>query len=435
MGKDSGKELASVLLKDENSRVLDDCPSDSGGNNKQPSNDGAAQIEEDNRCPRPAFLKGLDGEADSYSPTKSTVVRRLFNSPKKPHSDRLPSSPNTLNMPLEYSEDECRSGKKGRATVDVNTANNHQLCVVGFTKAQSHDIINYRILHGRFHCVTDVKAVPGISEETWLNVQSRITLVPSSALIHIRSPQDSFSSSTERVSKPYNGKIQSRSEDVIVLDSDDDDDDVQIIEKDEKRATVDLNHANIHQLCCVGFNKSQSQDVIKYRINAHGFDSIDEIKCVPSISEPTFTEVSKRLTLTPVKSRRSTPKETPRRRVRSHSMIPSPVQKPCYSPGKDMFLVFGADDSNQPNGSLTLHDQLNSHAKSHINASFPNGVSSRSPVTPRGTIGSPKSPGSSAGRGTKSIRVATWNLQCFSTKKVDNPGVLEVVCTTIIRHG
>ena len=82
--------------------------------------------------------------------------------------------------------------------MDVNTANNHQLSVVGFTKAQSQDIINYQILHGRFHCVTDVKAVPGISEETWLKVQSRITLVPSSALFHIRSQQESFSSSTER---------------------------------------------------------------------------------------------------------------------------------------------------------------------------------------------------------------------------------------------
>ena len=89
MGKDSGKELAVVLLKDENSRVLDDCPSDSSGNNKQPSNGGAAQIEEANRCPRPAFLKGLDGETDSYSSTKSTVVRRFFNSTKKPHSDNL----------------------------------------------------------------------------------------------------------------------------------------------------------------------------------------------------------------------------------------------------------------------------------------------------------------------------------------------------------
>jgi hypothetical protein len=37
--------------------------------------------------------------------------------------------------------------------------------------------------------------------------------------------------------------------------------------------------------------------------------------------------------------------------------------------------------------------------------------------------------------GNTALRIATWNLQDFTLEKVENPGVKEIVCRTILENG
>jgi hypothetical protein len=36
--------------------------------------------------------------------------------------------------------------------------------------------------------------------------------------------------------------------------------------------------------------------------------------------------------------------------------------------------------------------------------------------------------------GKTALRIATWNLQDFTLEKVENPGVREIVCRTILEN-
>lgn len=36
--------------------------------------------------------------------------------------------------------------------------------------------------------------------------------------------------------------------------------------------------------------------------------------------------------------------------------------------------------------------------------------------------------------GKLAVRIATWNLQDFTIEKVQNPGVMEVICRTILEN-
>ena len=431
------KELDSVLLN-ESSRE------DKSGNNKQ-SDSNYGDQNEDTNVRSESFHPTLDKsprDSDtgqvSYPPSlaSSTVVRRLFDSPRKINRVDKSSAKSPFDgaedaasvaIKARHRDDAIHGGDVGGATVDINRCNEHQLLVVGFSIHEARAVIHYRCLHGRFQNTTDVKAVPGLSEETWLKVKSRLTLVPSAAL-HFKSSHPKNKTSTFKNTVGQNGiKSQEDEKDVIVL-SDDEDDDVQIIDE-KSRPTVDLNHANVHQLLCIGMPESLAQEIINYRVAKRGFNLIDEIKNVPGMSEATFSKFSQRLTLSQVN-----PKvySTPKKRSRNLPLMPSPISKACYSPGKDMFVMFGEDTS--PSKQYTAGD----------NGASPNNtlredVPSSDYCTPRKKAAAaasvlPRSPASST-KGQKSIRIATWNLQCFSNKKVSNAGVLETVCTTILKHG
>ena len=97
------------------------------------------------------------------------------------------------------SEDVSAEKNIGRSTVDINLCNYHQLCIVGLSKSQALAVVEYRFKKGYFTSTKQVEMVPGISEEDFLRVQSRLTLVPGQM-----PPQRSKQSSSSKKKRTIN---------------------------------------------------------------------------------------------------------------------------------------------------------------------------------------------------------------------------------------
>lgn len=76
-------------------------------------------------------------------------------------------------------ESEYQGVSGGRMSVHLNSCNYHELSVVGFTKLQATAVVNYRVLNGPFTSKESIRRVPGISEETYTRVHSKLSLAPS----------------------------------------------------------------------------------------------------------------------------------------------------------------------------------------------------------------------------------------------------------------
>jgi len=439
------KELDSVLVQDDSLQVLSSPSGEKGTLKQTRSEDTVNNLE---KCEE-GGLTGIrsdtikleeygEGELTgvrsvSYSPSNPKVIRRLFES-QSPSLTPEGSEEDSLAGVASY---EPAGRKRGGAVVDVNYCNEHELCVVGFTREEARAVISHRIAHGKFRRTSEVETVKGISGETWQRAKSKISLVPASSLIHLSSPRQKRNVKCEK----YRVRKFDTKEVITIVDRHDEDEDVKIIgegkslKRDIKQPTVDLNHANVHELRCVGFDQVTSHEVVNYRIQRQGFRSIDEIKCIPGVTDDTFDRVSTRLALSPIKS-----VSTRRRRRSVGSNAISSLTDPSRSPLNKLHIAFSASAED---AALVPAPDMSSFRKdsSASRTSLSNGVAYGSepcgttPVILEAESVVPRSPLSLGKSANKSIRIATWNLQCFSNEKVGNLAVLEVVCATIIRHG
>lgn len=314
---------------------------------------------------------------------KPKAVRKLF--PPVETSDHLISSKTTSDNDdaLVITED-CTSLpsvatllSSSHGTVDVNFANVHQLRVIGLTDKQAEAVVEGRARKGHFQSKEAVKQVGEIDDVTWPRVQPRITLVPAG------------------LGATRNGGIKgSRAE--VVRDQD------AISGASPGGVSVDLNRCNYQELCVVGLNKSQAQAVVDHRYRNGPFSSTEDIKLLPCISEEAYRLIRHKLTLVPGKAspaqRLGGPSSSKKRRVRNGSLAvnSSPLHSIWNSPST-ILPAFAVDEGE--------------------------GASAEARCSPRGS------------GGKSSVRIASWNLQCFNEKKVENAGVLEVVCSTILQHG
>ena len=427
---EEGHVLKELLLQDENHNQHPSSSLEESGS-KQARSEGTARLEEHKEEGLSVSARTkLSPENSTHSPPKPKVVRRLF-------ENQSPSSltPSGSQAPPADIGDDDSFRRKGGAVVDVNYCNEHELCVVGFTREEARAVINHRKAHGKYKRTTEVEAVEGISRDTWLKAKSKISLVPPSALLHLNLSQQKKKWKKDDTKKDVDTK-----EVIIILDSDDEADEVQVIgetrapERNVKQPTVDLNRANVHELCCIGFDQATSQEVVNCRIRRQGFCSIDEIKSVSGVTDDTFNRVSPRLSLSPMSSKSVSARKIrkPKRSMGSSGI--SPLVDPSYSPLNGMHIAFGIVDNEAtpvPANGAVLREEATSLNTPHSRAA-PAADPFTTPTLVAAAV--PQSPPSSARRINESIRVATWNLQCFSNKKASNSAVLEVVCTTILRH-
>ena len=142
-------------------------------------------------------------------------------------------------------------------------------------------------------------------------------------------------------------------------------------------AVVNVNTANVHELCALkGVTPQLANSIVDYRCTRGNFRSVADLSNVPGITPEVLQAIQKKYTiecdLQPSKSKRGR-------------------------------------KGQQNNRKKSAPDYLESHATQEEK---------------------PRWPGSTG----KAIRVASWNLKCFSSEKAADSSVMEIVCQTILNH-
>lgn len=155
---------------------------------------------------------------------------------------------------------------------------------------------------------------------------------------------------------------------------------------------IHINTANYHELCVIEqISIEQAQEIIRHRILHGPFLNREQILRVPGISHRKLECIWPRISLAKKERcvRSTIRRSKPRKRHHSQPLLHSVATN--FTQNTGVMLMFGEQES--PNISPKFHKDL------------------------------------------RSVRIATWNLQCFSQQKVANSGVLEVVCLTLLMHG
>ena len=268
-------------------------------------------------------------------------------------------------------------GKPHNITLSaINSANYHQLSVLAKISAdQAKKVINYRVNEcgGKFSSIEQLLEIPGggITPEKLQSAGIPQRLDPV-----ILSKATMTLSSDAQWSDTYTCSHEHKSN--------------QPTEHD--RAVLDIvNLANYHQLCILArINTHQAEIIINYRVYKCGgsFRSVQQLLDVPEggITQEKLKWI--RSYITQCHSPGLVHYKSPRTKCRSIHKSPNEMVFDLSNVG---FLHIGEDSSTPPR------------------------------TTPSS--------------GENFIRIASWNLECFTTCKASNLGVLEVVCMTLLMNG
>ena len=140
---------------------------------------------------------------------------------------------------------------------------------------------------------------------------------------------------------------------------------------------INVNTANVYELCALkGVTPQLANSIVDYRCTQGNFRSVADLSNVPGITPEVLQAIQKKYTIE------------------------------CVLPPSKSKMGRKGQKNNRKK---SVPDYLESHA----------------------TQGEkPRWPGSTG----KTIRVATWNLKCFSSEKAADSSVMEIVCQTILNH-
>lgn len=274
-------------------------------------------------------------------------------------------------------------GKPHNITLSaINSANYHQLSVLAKISAeQAKKVINYRVNEcgGKFSSIEQLLEIPGggITPEKLqsVGISQRPDPVILSKATLTPSSSDAYQSDKHTCSHAHKNN-QPTEHDRTVLDI--------------------VNLANYHQLCILArISTHQAENIINYRVYVCGgsFRSVQQLLDVPEGG----------LTAEKLKW------------IKSYI-----TQCQCHSPG----LVHYNSPRRKSTKYRSIYKSPNEMAFDLSNIGVLHIGEDSSPP--------PKTTPSSA---ENFIRIASWNLECFTTCKVSNLGVLEVVCMTLLMNG
>lgn len=396
---------------------------------------------------------------EEVSTSKPKVARRLFTPKGSPAFSDFTSLDYTnsqnsgednvkkSSVSPDFGSDKTDTPSAVGGGVDINYANVHQLCVIGMTREQAEAVVNYRVRwHHYFQNKQELRRVPEIDDKTWSRIESRITLVPVAGLgmarkavpsLHkSRGVVDNYTYNPSRSGEPchtsYSGGavIDENVSEVVTGSEDLGGNETQSVNDSDKRPSVDLNRSNYHELCVIGLSIPQAQAVVGYRFNNGPFTSKEDIKLVPGISDEAYEAVRSKVTLVSSgaasipRSRQLNSNKKQRGKKKNFLAANSPMYQSWHSPNT---TSPASDQQAIPSSARNLNL---SGAGSGIIDTSPKQM--YCPDVPD-FKSSPRLSGSKSSRGP--VRIASWNLQCFNEKKVESPGILEVVCCVILQHG
>nr|XP_045617996.1 endonuclease/exonuclease/phosphatase family domain-containing protein 1-like [Procambarus clarkii]XP_045617997.1 endonuclease/exonuclease/phosphatase family domain-containing protein 1-like [Procambarus clarkii] len=300
--------------------------------------------------------------------------------------------------------------------LNINTAPEEELMTLpGVTRVVAKNIVEYRTAIGGFRRVEDLALVSGVGASKLQTFKCDITVKKKSSSRSSSRTQsmDSLPSYESGKSVPSHTQSQSGGRSI----------------RGSPVRVINVNAASIFELMNVrGVNQEMAANIVEYRDRKGPFKSIEELVKVRGISARFVNILKVYLTVNAVPPasppisdiisftsygkvyQNNTDKMMPGHR-RTHS---APLNNGGGSPAKKtMAFKNVADPKISIDFSEDIFELLSLRSERPVVKEVFNGYH----------------------QGQPAIRVATWNLQQLTRDKICNPGVLEVVCRTVLENG
>lgn len=267
----------------------------------------------------------------------------------------------------------------------------------GVSRIDAHNIVEYRQRLGRFKKVEDLALVSGIGADKLALIRPEICVGPRRSPSCASSRAQSIDSLPSVDAKPSPRPIP----------------------------LTNINTATVFDLQAIpGFTQEIAANVIDYRERHGNFANLEQLVKVKGINHIRLGAVRSRLTVN------TEPNSVPIRNGFAHSfnvVHSTPKSSPKLSSSQSSQLV--------TNGKISGHRKSLSVPVKFGPAS--NGLAVRdildvlSACSPRPIV---EDYFDGKRKGRKAVRVASWSLSGLSIEKVENPGVKEVICRTILEN-
>ncbi|XP_047486342.1 endonuclease/exonuclease/phosphatase family domain-containing protein 1-like isoform X2 [Penaeus chinensis] len=319
--------------------------------------------------------------------------------------------------------------------VNINTAPEEELMTLpGVTRSVAKNIVDYRNTIGGFRRVEDLALVSGIGANKLQHFKNEITVKKKSSSRSSSRTQSVDSLSCESIRSQ---RSQSQSQGGRSI-------------RGSPVRVINVNTASIFELMNVhGMNQEMAANIVEHRERKGPFKSIDDLVKVRGINSRVLSILKVYLTLNDL-----TPSSPPLSDVTSVASYSKVYQRnldgklsghasPCHIVFRRVpYLLDIKDyrshrrthsaplDSDDTTGRIT--NSLQS-GDPRMSVDFYTEIFELLSVKSERPIVRDVFQGQHNGR--PAIRIATWNLQQLTKEKMSNPGVLEVICRTVLENG
>ena len=283
----------------------------------------------------------------------------------------------TFNMAVLDEESESLVKNK----LDINTATEEEFMTLpGISRVTAKQIVDYRRQIRGFKLVEDLALVSGVGALRLEALRKEIYV------------NNKTSSDGSNKSSPESNRTREQNGSRIVC----------------------VNTANVFQLMKVkGIGQTLAENIVTYRDKKGPFTSLDDILKVKGIGQHTLSALKPQLTL-------------------EEGAIPDSLS--CSSSKKSSNMNNSAIPSRASDTSFNSENHSINPSNEFSKGSLENlvdrlGPFSEKPVRPA------VDPPSFKCNNRNTVKIASWNLQCFCVDKASNPGVRDVVCMTILENG
>lgn len=374
-----------------------------------------------NGCNPGVSAKGLLRRASSLTGTPTGKLRAM----RSPFSKRRTSK---RSGPLSATFTAPNAANV--ETMDINVATEEQLMTLpGIDRRMAQNIVDYRgRIGGKFQKIDDLALVSGMGA-------TRLDKIRGEICVRRANPQKSS----------LNGSLSSRTpsiDSVSTMNQTSGDFGTANGGSLPRSVPLNVNTATVFELQQLpGLNQELAAKIVEYRRRKGGFKSVEHLRKVKGLSTRRLQHLNQFLCAhsedsVSFSSFTSTP-------LKSSTLLPPPASQ-GYGGNSAMNSSFlsTADSAPPTPGPLTSGHRKSASVPMRMNYKLVNGGGYRN--VPEDDIF--ELLGAYSHRpvvaddfryernGNRALRVASWNLDRMSMAKAENPGVLEVICRTILEN-
>lgn len=313
------------------------------------------------------------GQSSSTVPPKERR-KSIGSSLRSPFPRRARKNKGILSATFNYVEPDMKIEQ-----INVNTATEEELMTLpGVNRVTARNIVEYKQAIGRFNKVEDLALVSGIGAD-------KLNLIRPEICVHRKKHTGSSNTSSRAQSQDSLSSIE---------------------EPSCVQPCIDVNTANVFSLMAVrGIDQELAANIVDYRDRKGPFHVLEDLLKVRGMTSLLLSTLRHRLVASSP-SLKSPPLSAGKNIQNGYVLSKSPPQ---------INSKLSGDRRPQSNGHLQVKDLFD------LLCAY-----SHRPVTDEVF--------NNCRNGRKALRIASWNLHAMTLEKVENPGVREVLCRTLLEN-